>query len=164
MTAEKDGSFREAMTRGEVVPFLRGDGAYRKVPTSDFAGEDAPTDTWQVLRDVYSVAEETSEAGKALSDGLTILLEGTPGDVYLAVLYLTRLVLAEQGNRLPLKLPLRELLSAAREKIGKHREALSDEIIFPNGFVKKAALEDLQGWNEAVFLPLYNVDILQNEK
>ncbi len=163
MTAEKDGSFREAMTRGEVVPFLRGDGAYRKVPTSDFAGEDAPTDTWQVLRDVYSVAEETSEAGKALSDGLTTLLKGSAGDVYLASLYLTRLVLAEQGNRFPLKLPLRGFLSAAREKIVKHREALSGEIVFPNGFVKKAALEDLQGWNEAVFLPFYKVDILQSE-
>ncbi len=164
MAAEKNDSFRDAMTRGEVVPFLRGDGAYRKVPTSDFAGEDAPTDTWQVLRDVFSAATETPEAGKSLSDGITNLLGGTAGDVYLAVLYLTRLVLAEKGNRLPIKLPLRELLSAAREKISVHREALSGEIAFPNGFVKKAALEDLQGWNEAVFLPLYNVDILQNEK
>ena len=57
MATEKDGSFRDAMTRGEVVPFLRGDGAYRKIPTSDFAGEDAPTDTWQVLRAVYDAAE-----------------------------------------------------------------------------------------------------------
>ena len=163
MTSEKDGSFREAMRRGKVVPFLRGDGAYRKVPTSDFAGEDAPTDTWQVLRAVYDAAEETAEAEKALSDGIKTLLEGTAGDVYLAILYLTRLALAEQGNRLPLKLPLRELLSAAREKISKQREALSGELVFPNGFVKKKALEDLQGWNEAVFLPLYKVDILRNK-
>ena len=160
--AGKDGSFRDAMTRGEVVPFLRGDGDYRKVPASDFAGEDAPTDTWQALREIYEAAEMTPETEKALSDGIRALLEGTPGDVYLAVLYLTRLVLAEQGSRLPLQLPLRELLSAAREKIGEHREALSGELIFPNGFVKKAALEDLQGWNEAVFLPFYKVDILKN--
>ena len=163
MAAEQNDGFRDAMTRGEVVPFLRGDGAYRKVPTSDFAGEDAPTDTGQVLRDVFSAAEETPETGKALSDGITNLLGGTAGDVYLAVLYLTRLALAEQGNRLPLKLPLRELLSDAREKISEHREALSGELFFPNGFVKKAALEDLQGWNEAVFLPCYEMDILQNE-
>ncbi len=160
--AGKDGSFRDAMTRGEVVPFLRGDGDYRKVPASDFAGEDAPTDTWQALREIYEAAEMTPETEKALSDGIRALLEGTPGDVYLAVLYLTRLVLAEQGNRLTLQLPLRELLSAAREKIGEHREALSGELVFPNGFVKKAALEDLQGWNEAVFLPFYKVDILKN--
>lgn len=164
MAAENAGSFRDALTRDEVVPFLRGDGAYRKVPTSDFAGEDAPTDTWQALRDVYSAAEETPETEKALSDGITKLLGGTAGDVYLAVLYLTRLALAEQGNRLPLKLPLRELLSAAREKISKQWEALSGELVFPNGFVKKKALEDLQGWNEAVFLPLYKVDILRNKK
>ena len=164
MTAEKAVAFRDAMTRNEVVSFLRGDAAYRKVPTSDFAGEDAPTDTWQVLRDVFSAATETAEAGKSLSDGITDLLGGTAGDVYLAVLYLTRLVLAEKGNRLPIKLPLRELLSEVREKISVHREALSDEIIFPNGFVKKAALEDLQGWNEAVFLPFYGLDILENEK
>ncbi len=163
MATEKDGSFRAAMTRGEVVHYLRGDGAYRKVPASDFAGEDAPTDTWQVLRDVFSAATETPEAGKSLSDGITNLLGGTAGDVYLAVLYLTRLALAEQGNRLPLKLPLRELLSAAREKISKQREALSGELVFPNGFVKKKALEDLQGWNEAVFLPLYKVDILRDK-
>ena len=162
MATEKDGSFRAAMTRGEVVPFLRGDGAYRKIPASDFAGEDAPTDTWQVLRAVYDAAEETAEAGKALSDGIKTLLEGTAGDVYLAILYLTRLVLAEQGNRLPLQLPLRELLSAAREKIGERRKAFSGELIFPNGFVKKEAMEDLQGWNEAVFLPFYKVDILKN--
>ena len=162
MATEKDGSFRDAMTRGEVVPFLRGDGDYRKVPASDFAGEDAPTDTWQALREIYEAAEMTPETEKALSDGIRALLEGTPGDVYLAVLYLTRLVLAEQGNRLPLQLPLRELLSAAREKIGEHREALSGELIFPNGFVKKAALEDLQGWNEAGFLPFYKVDLLKN--
>lgn len=164
MTADKDESFREAMTRGEVVPFLRGDGVYRKVPASDFAGEDAPTDTWQVLRDIYSAAEERPETGKTLSDGLMTLLKGSAGDVYLAILYLTRLSLAAQGNRLPLKLPLRELLSAAREKVAKHREALSGKLIFPNGFVKKAALEDLQSWNEAVFLPCYEMDILQNEK
>ena len=157
--AGKDGSFRAAMTRGEVAPFLRVDGAYRKVPTSDFAGEDAPTDTWQALRAVYDAAEETPEAGKALSDGIKALLEGTPGDVYLAVLYLTRLSLAEQGNRLPLKLPLRELLSAAREKIGNHRESFSGELVFPNGFVKKSAMEDIKGWNEAVFLPLCGMDI-----
>lgn len=150
--------------RNEVVPFLRGDGAYRKIPTSDFAGEDAPTDTWQVLRDVFSAATETPEAGKALSDGITNLLGGTAGDVYLAVLYLTRLVLAEQGNRLPLKLPLRELLSVVKEKVAKHRESLSGEFVFPNGFVKKAAMEDIQGWNEVVFLPFYKVDILQNTK
>ncbi len=160
--AGKDGSFRDAMTRGEVVPFLRGDGDYRKVPASDFAGEDAPTDTWQALREIYEAAEMTPETEKALSDGIRALLEGTAGDVYLAILYLTRLVLAEQGNRLTLQLPLRELLSAAREKIGEHREALSGELVFPNGFVKKAALEDLQGWNEAVFLPFYKVDILKN--
>ena len=152
------------MTRGEVVPFLRGDGAYRKVPTSDFAGEDAPTDTWQVLRAVYDAAEETAEAEKALSDGIKTLLEGTAGDVYLAILYLTRLSLAEQGDRLPLKLPLRELLSAAREKIRNHRESLSGELVFPNGFVKKKAMADLQGWNEAVFLPCCGLDILQNGK
>lgn len=159
MAGEQDGSFRDAMTRGEVAPFLRGDGAYRKVPSSDFAGEDAPTDTWQVLRAVYDAAEETAEAGKALSDGIKALLEGTPGDFYLAVLYLTRLSLAEQGNRLPLKLPLRELLSAAQEKIGEHRDALFEDLIFPNGFVKKAAMEDIKGWNEAVFLPLCGMDI-----
>ena len=159
MAAENAGSFRDALTRDEVVPFLRGDGAYRKVPTSDFAGEDAPTDTWQALRDVYSAAEETPETGKALSDGISNLLGGTAGDVYLAVLYLTRLALAKQGNRLPLQLPLRELLAAAREKLGEHREALSGELVFPNGFVKKKALEDLRGWNEAVFLPLCGMDI-----
>ena len=157
MAGEQDGGFRAAMTRGEVVPFLRGDGDYRKVPASDFAGEDAPTDTWQALREIYEAAEMTPETEKALSDGIRALLEGTPGGVYLA-----RLVLAEQGNRLPLQLPLRELLSAAREKIGERREALSGELVFPNGFVKKAALEDLQGWNEAVFLPFYKVDILKN--
>ena len=162
MAAEKNGSFREAIKRDEVVPFLRGDGAYRKIPASDFAGEDAPTDTWQVLRDVYSAAEETPEAEKNFSDGLKILLEGSAGDVYLAILYLTRLALAEQGNRLPLKISLKELLAAAREKVGKHRDALSGEITFPNGFVKKAAMEDIQGWNEVVFLPFYKVDILQN--
>ena len=164
MAEEKDGSFRDAMTRGEVVPFLRGDGAYRKVPSSDFAGEDAPTDTWQVLRAVYDAAEETAEAENALSDGIKALLEGTAGDVYLAVLYLTRLSLAEQGNRLPLKLPLRELLSAAQVKIRNHRESLSGELVFPNGFVKKKAMADLQGWNEAVFLPCCGLDILQNGK
>lgn len=164
MATEKDGSFRDAMTRGEVVPFLRGDGTYRKVPASDFAGEDAPTDTWQVLRAVYDAAEETAEAGKALSDGIRALLEGTAGDVYLAILYLTRLSLAEQGNRLPLKLPLRELLSAAQVKIRNHRESLSGELVFPNGFVKKKAMADLQGWNEAVFLPCCGLDILQNGK
>ena len=164
MAAEKDGSFRDAMTRGEVVPFLRGDGAYRKIPTSDFAGEDAPTDTWQVLRAVYDAAEETAEAGKALSDGIKTLLEGTAGDVYLAILYLTRLSLAEQGNRLPLKLPLRELLSAAREKAAKYREEFFGGLVFPNGFVKKAAMEDIKGWNEAVFLPCCGLDILQNGK
>ena len=164
MAAENEGSFRYAMARGEVVPFLRGDGVYRKVPTSDFAGEDAPTDTWQALREVYAAAEETPKAGKALSDGIANLLNGTAGDIYLAVLYLTRLALAEQGNRLPLKLPLRVLLSTAREKISEHREALSGKLVFPNGFVKKKALEDLQGWNEAVFLPCCGLDILQNGK
>ena len=163
MAGKNDVGFRDALTRDEVVPFLRGDGAYRKVPTSDFAGEDAPTDTWQALRDVYSAAEETPETGKALSDGISNLLGGTAGDVYLAVLYLTRLALAKQGNRLPLQLPLRELLAAAREKLSEHREALSGELVFPNGFVKKKALEDLQGWNEAVFLPLYKVDILRDK-
>lgn len=159
MTEERNGSFREAMARGEVVSFLRGDGVYRKIPTSDFAGEDAPTDTWQALREVYDAAEETAEAGKALSDGIKALLEGTAGDVYLAILYLTRLSLAAQGKRLPMELPLRELLSAAREKIGNHRESLSGELVFPNGFVKKKAMADLQGWNEAVFLPCYGLDI-----
>lgn len=159
MAGKNDGSFRDAITRGEVAHFLRGDGAYRKVPTSDFAGEDAPTDTWQALHDVYSAAEESPETGKALSDGISNLLGGSAGDVYLAVLYLTRLALAKQGNRLPLQLPLRELLTAAREKLSEHREALSGELVFPNGFVKKKALEDLQGWNEAVFLPLCGMDI-----
>ena len=105
-----------------------------------------------------------AEAGKAMSDGIKALLEGTAGDVYLAILYLTRLSLAEQGNRLPLKLPLRELLSAAREKAAKYREEFFGELVFPNGFVKKAAMEDIKGWNEAVFLPCCGLDILQNGK
>ena len=152
------------MTRGEVVPFLRGDGTYRKVPASDFAGEDAPTDTWQVLRAVYDAAEETAEAENALSDGIKALLEGTPGDIYLAVLYLTRLSLAKQGVRLPLQVPLRELLLSAREAVEKHRDALPGELAFPNGFVKKAAFADIEGWNEVVFLPRCGVDLLQPNK
>lgn len=163
MAAEKAGSFQEAMAKGEVVPFLRGDGVYRKIPQSDFAGEDAPTDTWQVLRDICTAANETSHAEKALSDGLSSLLEGTAGDVYLAVLYLTRLSLAAQGGRLPLKTPLHELLLTARENMIKHRNAFSGELVFPNGFIKKAALEDMQGWNETVFLPCYGVDLFPDE-
>lgn len=160
METERAGGFREALARNEVVPFLRGDGSYRIIPQSDFAGEDAPTDTWQVLREIYIVAEETAEGGKALAKGIAALLEGSARDVYLAVLYLTRLSLAEKGGRLPLKLPLHELLLAAQEKIGKLRRELSEELVFPNGFVKKAALADMQGWNETVFLPFYGVDLL----
>ena len=142
------------MERGEVVPFLRGDGVYRKLPKSDFEGEDAPTDTWRALHEIYAVAKETNGVEDALSGGLSALLGGTA-----AVLYLTRLSLAEQGERLPLKLPLRELLLAAREAVGKRRKELSQELAFPNGFVKKAALEDMQGWNEVVFLPNFGVDL-----
>ena len=164
MADGKKAGFREAMARGEVAAFLRGDGAYRKVPQSDFAGEDAPTDTWQALQEIYDAAKEMDGVERALSEGISALLSGTAADVYLAVLYLTRLFLAKQGGRLPLQVPLHELLLSAGKAVEKHRGALSGALVFPNGFVKKAALEDLQGWNEAVFLPLYNVDILQNEK
>ena len=162
MDTGKNGSFREAMARGEVAPFLRGDGAYRKIPQSDFAGEDAPTDTWKALQEIYDAAKETAGVEAALSEGISALLSGTAADVYLAVLYLTRLSLAKQGGRLPLQAPLQEL--SARDKLETHREALSGELVFPNGFVKKSALEDIQGWNEVVFLPCCGVDILPPKK
>lgn len=164
MADGKKGGFREAMARGEVASFLRGDGDYRKVPRSDFAGEDAPTDTWQALQEIYDAGKETDGVENALSDGISALLAGTTADVYLAVLYLTRLALAKQGGRLPLQAPLHELLLSAREALEKHRAALSGELVFPNGFVKKSALEDIQGWNEVVFLPCCGVDILQPDK
>ena len=164
MATEKDGSFRDAMTRGEVVPFLRGDGDYRKVPASDFAGEDAPTDTWQALQEIYDAAKEMDGVENALSEGMSALLSGTAADVYLAVLYLTRLSLAKRGGRLPLHVPLHELLLSAREALGKYRDALSGELTFPNGFVKKAAFADIEGWNEVVFMACCGVDLLQSNK
>ena len=164
MADGKKAGFREAMARGEVAAFLRGDGAYRKFPQSDFAGEDAPTDTWKALQEIYDAAKEMDGVERALSEGISALLSGTSADVYLAVLYLTRLALAKQGGRLPLQVPLHELLLSAREGVEKHRAALSGELVFPNGFVKKASLEDIQGWNEVVFLPCCGVDILQPNK
>ena len=164
MADGKKGGFREAMARGEVASFLRGDGDYRKVPQSDFAGEDAPTDTWQALQEIYDAAKEADGVENALSEGMTNLLGGTAGDVYLAVLYLTRLSLAKQGGRLPLHVPLHELLLSAQDALGKYRDALSGELTFPNGFVKKAALADIEGWNEVVFLPCCGVDVLQPKR
>ena len=164
MADGKKAGFREAMARGEVAAFLRGDGSYRKVPRSDFAGEDAPTDTWQALQEIYDAGKETDGVETALSEGISALLSGTAADVYLAVLYLTRLALAKQGGRLPLQAPLHEMLLSARGALEKHRAALSGELVFPNGFVKKSALEDIQGWNEVVFLPCCGVDILQPDK
>lgn len=164
MADGKKGGFREAMEHGEVALFLRGDGDYRKVPQSDFAGEDAPTDTWQALQEIYDAAKETDGVENALSEGISALLAGTTADVYLAVLYLTRLSLAKQGGRLPLHVPLHELLLSAREAVEKHRDALSRELTFPNGFVKKAAFADIEGWNEVVFLPRCGVDLLQPNK
>ena len=164
MADVKKRGFREAMARGEVASFLRGDGDYRKVPQSDFAGEDAPTDTWQALQEIYDAAKETDGVENALSEGISALLSGTAADVYLAVLYLTRLSLAKQGGRLPLHVPLHELLRSAQEALGKYRDALSGELTFPNGFVKKAALADIEGWNEVVFLPCCGVDVLQPKR
>ena len=164
MADVKKRGFREAMARGEVESFLRGDGDYRKVPRSDFAGEDAPTDTWQALQEIYDAAKEMDDVENALSEGMSALLSGTAADVYLAVLYLTRLSLAKQGGRLPLHVPLHELLLSAREALGKYRDALSGELAFPNGFVKKAALADIEGWNEVVFLPCCGVDLLQSKR
>ena len=164
MAGGKKGGFREATARGEVASFLRGDGDYRKVPRSDFAGEDAPTDTWQALQEIYDAAKETPRVENALSEGMAALLAGTAADVYLAVLYLTRRSLAKQGGRLPLQVPLHELLLSAREAVEKHREALSGDLVFPNGFVKKSALADIEGWNEVVFLPCCGVDVLQPKR
>ena len=164
MADGRKGGFREALARGEVASFLRGDGVYRKVPQSDFAGEDAPTDTWQALQEIYDAGKETDGVENALSEGISALLAGTAADVYLAVLYLTRLALAKQGGRLPLQAPLHELLLSAREALEKHRAALSGELVFPNGFVKKSALEDIQGWNEVVFVPCCGVELLQPDK
>ena len=164
MADGKKGGFREAMARGEVASFLRGDGDYRKVPQSDFAGEDAPTDTWQALQEIYDAAKEADGVENALSEGMSARLSGTAADVYLAVLYLTRLSLAKQGGRLPLQVPLHELLLSAREAVEKHRDALPGELAFPNGFVKKAAFADIEGWNEVVFLPRCGVDLLQPNK
>ncbi len=164
MADGKKGGFREAMARGEVASFLRGDGNYRKVPRSDFAGEDAPTDTWQALQEIYDAAKEMDDVENALSEGMSALLSGTAADVYLAVLYLTRLSLAKRGGRLPLHVPLHELLLSAREALGKYRDALSGELTFSNGFVKKAAFADIEGWNEVVFLPRCGVDLLQPNK
>ena len=164
MAGGKEGGFWEAMARGEGASFLRGDGAYRKFPQSDFAGEDAPTDTWKALQEIYDAAKEMDGVERALSEGISALLSGTASDVFLATLYLTRLSLAKQGGRLPLQVPLHELLLSAREAVEKHRAALSGELVFPNGFVKKASLEDIQGWNEVVFLPCCGVDILQPNK
>ncbi len=164
MADGKKGGFREAMARGEVASFLRGDGDYRKVPRSDFAGEDAPTDTWQALQEIYDAAKEADGVENALSEGISALLSGTAADVYLAVLYLTRLSLAKQGGRLPLHVPLHELLLSAQDALGKYRDALSGELAFPNGFVKKAALADIEGWNEVVFLPCCGVDLLQSKR
>ncbi len=164
MADGKEGGFREAMARGEVAAFLRGDGAYRKFPQSDFAGEDAPTDTWKALQEIYDAAKEMDGVERALSEGISALLSGTAADVYLAVLYLTRLSLAKQGGRLPLQVPLHELLLSAQEALGKYRDALSGELTFPNGFVKKAAFADIEGWNEVVFLPCCGVDVLQPKR
>ncbi len=164
MAGGRKGGFREATARGEVASFLRGDGDYRKVPQSDFVGEDAPTDTWQALQEIYDAAKETPGVENALSEGMAALLAGTAADVYLAVLYLTRLSLAKQGGRLPLQVPLHELLLSAREAVEKHRDALSGELVFPNGFVKKSALADIEGWNEVVFLPCCGVDLLQPKR
>ena len=164
MADGKKGGFREARARGEVESFLRGDGSSRKLPQPDSAGEDAPTDTWQALQEIYDAAKETPGVENALSEGISALFSGTAADVYLAVLYLTRLSLAKQGDRLPLHVPLRELLLSAREAVEKHRDALPGELTFPNGFVKKAALADIEGWNEVVFLPCCGVDLFQPKR
>ena len=163
MAAGEELGFHEAMKRGEVVPFLRGDGAYQKIPQSDFAGEDAPTDSWLALQEIYAEAREDKRVGVVLSEGLHELLNGNAGEIYLALLYLVRLVLARQGGRLPLELPLEELLLAAQSRVGKYHRALSGELSFPNGYVKKFALADIQGWNEAVFLPCCGVDMLSGK-
>lgn len=152
--------FREAMILGEVVPFLRGDGAYQKIPESDFAGEDAPTDSWQVLQEVYAEAKTNADIGKVLSAGLSQLLDGSAGDFYLAILYIVRLVMAKQREQLPLQLSLDELLLKAKRRSPKNCKALSEKLVFPNGYVKRAALADIQGWNEVVFLPCCGVDVL----
>ena len=61
-------------------------------------------------------------------------------------------------------MPLHELLRSAQEALGKYRDALFGELTFPNGFVKKAAFDDIEGWNEVVFLPCCGVDVLQPKR
>ena len=155
--------FKEAISKNEVVEFLRGDGAYRKLPKSDFEGEDAPTDSWQVLQEIYSEARDNAGTEKALVDALFQLMDGTAGDFYVAMLYLVRLSLAKGGGRLPFELPLEALLRKASSLSAEHRKALSQELTFPNGYKKKEALEDLLGWNEAVFIPCFGVDLFQSQ-
>lgn len=151
--------FKKAMDSGEVVAFLRGDGAYRKFPKTDFEGEDAPTDSWQVLQEIYAEAKNSAGTERVLSEALSQLMEGTAGDFYVAMLYLVRLSLAKQGGRLPFEIPFDALLQRACSVSAIHREALSEKLIFPNGFIKKNAIEDLMGWSEAVFLPCFGVNL-----
>ena len=154
--------FRKAMDQGEVVAFLRGDGAYRKFPQSDFEGEDAPTESWQVLQEIYAEAKNSTGTERVLSDAIFQLMEGTAGDFYVAMLYLVRLSLAKQGGRLSFEMPFEALLQKASGLLAAHREALSEELIFPNGFIKKKAMEDLLGWNEAVFRPCFGVNLFED--
>lgn len=134
-----------AIKYGEVEKYLRGDVPYRKYYKSDFYIAYEPTETSEVIKEVF--ASEIENGVSVFLDTLLKMMEESAVNTYLVFDYLISLIYENKNKNIdikPYKKEIEELKIRLARCIMNFQDELKGEIIFPNGWNQINAWDDIQ--------------------
>lgn len=151
--------FIEAIDKGQIVNYLRGEWPY-EIERSQYSSDVEPTDINRVImRAVYESYKLRPEVKNIFQNALVKMLCGSVEDVYTAILYFDACLFAEKQNRAEFSLDINKLLPEIRKAIRQNKENLASEMEFPNGLVKKNAWNNIMYFNSN-YIDEYGFDII----
>lgn len=129
--------FMEAIDKGEVIKYLRGEWSY-EIECSQYMSDVEPTDINRVImRAVYESYKSRPEVKNIFESVLEEMLESAVVDVYIAFLYVDACLFAEKQKKAAFSIEINRLLPKMQKAVSINKDDLSKEIEFPNGLIKK---------------------------
>ncbi|SDB35432.1 hypothetical protein SAMN02910298_01747 [Pseudobutyrivibrio sp. YE44] len=149
---------KEAISKGEIIPFLRGEGEYM-CEHNEMVQAPEQTDVSKVLsRGIYKLYKEDNSIKVLFENGLLEMLDGDDFDVYMVGAYLTSILFKEQNGLAPFSLDKDKIIDRFSEEVLSRKDRIKAGVKHASGFVNASAWEDIERFNY-VCKTNYNVQL-----
>lgn len=137
----------EAIKKQELDRLLKGEGKYQ-LETSQYAPSAEPTDVGKMLsKVVYKAYKKDLSIKEKIEETLLVMLGQTDYDVYIVILYIMSELFKEKNEISPFKMDMSHILPRLRDEINNRADKIKEGIVYPDGFLKKSAWDEIQRFN-----------------